>query len=118
MSKGRKCNKAYLEIEQGITDQPCFFVYNGICWRDDGIPCPMPKMPKNYRKKGKTTMRNYINNDTRAMNYVDAVRATNPQEYPTWEMLETAFVTGMNEQRLIDEGQGGLYGRSSSADDN
>lgn len=51
MSKGRKCNKAYWEMEQGLTDQPCFFVYNGECWKDDGIPCPMPKMPKKTKNE-------------------------------------------------------------------
>lgn len=51
MSKGRECNKAYWEMEAGITDMPCFFVYNGKCWKDDDIQCPMPPMPK---RKGET----------------------------------------------------------------
>lgn len=43
-----------------------------------------------------------MNNDERAKNYVDDVKKVNQQEYPTWEMLETAFVAGMEEQRLLD----------------
>lgn len=33
-------------MEAGITDTPCFYVYNGECWKEAGIHCPMPKMPK------------------------------------------------------------------------
>jgi hypothetical protein len=58
-------------------------------------------------------MNNYINNDVRAMNYVKAVRETNQFEHPTWEMLETAFVTGMTEQRMLNEGLEGCYGYST-----
>ena len=63
-------------------------------------------------------MSNYINDDTRATNYVEGVRKMNPQEFPTWEMLVTAFVTGMTEQRMLDEGLEGCYARSNSSDDN
>lgn len=58
-------------------------------------------------------MNNYINNDVRAMNYIKAVRETNQFEHPTWEMLETAFVTGMAEQRMLNEGLEGCYGYST-----
>lgn len=51
MSYGRKCNKAYWEMEAGLSKEPCFFVYNGECWKDAGIPCPMPKMPKKTKDK-------------------------------------------------------------------
>lgn len=61
---------------------------------------------------------NYINDDTRAINYAKAVRKMNPQDFPTWEMLETAFVTGMTEQRMLNEGLEGCYGYSDSTDDN
>ena len=50
MSKGRKCDKAYWEMEAGLSKEPCFYAYNGVCWKDDDGPCPMPPMPK--KKKG------------------------------------------------------------------
>ena len=50
MSKGRRCSKAYWEMEAGLSKVPCFFVYNGECWKDVGVPCPMPKKPK--KKEG------------------------------------------------------------------
>ena len=43
-----------------------------------------------------------MNNDKRAKLYVDGVRKANPQEHPTWELLETAFVAGMEEQQRLD----------------
>lgn len=44
-----------------------------------------------------------MNNDKRAKLYVDGVKKANPQANPTWEMLETAFVAGMDEQKRWDD---------------
>ena len=57
MSKGRKCNKAYWEMEAGLSKEPCFFVYNGECWKDACIPCPMPKMPKKTKENKTQTIK-------------------------------------------------------------
>ena len=53
MSDGRTCNKAYKEKDCEGRVNPCFFVYNGICWKpkDLKIPCPIPN---ESRKKGGT----------------------------------------------------------------
>lgn len=51
MSKGRICNKAYWEMEAGLSKEPCFFVYNGECLKDIDMPCPMPPKPKKKTDK-------------------------------------------------------------------
>ena len=43
-----------------------------------------------------------INNDERARRYVDGVKKANPIDNPTWGLLETAFVAGMEEQRQME----------------
>ena len=44
-----------------------------------------------------------MNSDERAMLYVEGVKKANQQANPTWEMLETAFVAGMSEQKRLDD---------------
>lgn len=43
-----------------------------------------------------------INNDERARRYVDGVKKANPIDNPTWGLLETAFVAGMEEQQQME----------------
>lgn len=50
-----------------------------------------------------------MNNDERAAIYVASVQQVHNDEWPTWEMLETAFVSGMAEQARLDNGEKGLY---------
>ena len=42
-----------------------------------------------------------LTHDEYAIEYVKGVREANPQEYPTWEMLETAFVAGMTKAQEL-----------------
>lgn len=103
MSKGRKCNKAYWEVEQGLTNDPCFFVYNGVCWKDDG-PCPMPKKPKT-KAKGKM--------DIKQANFItmvhEATGLTVVAEHRFHEKRMWRFDYAILEAKVAVEVEGGVF---------